>query len=232
MQREPSPAFPATSRLFELAEEEVRHRRLLRLGLAVALWLHLGLLLVPFPTHSVAVAEKDVVPVVHLVPLPPISPPPPPRAVEPRRPGRFIAAPTLLPSEPTRPVEDSAHPPEDETRAPEELAWPGPPQPEPDLEPAGPIYVGGAVAQPRRLVFVEPVYPPAARTARLPGLVILQVLLGKDGTVREVKVLRPGSLGMTESAEAAVRQWRWEPALLNGQPVEALMTVTVTFVLP
>lgn len=79
---------------------------------------------------------------------------------------------------------------------------------------------------------MQPVDPPAALKARLPGLVILQLRLGKDGTAREVKVLRPGSLGMTESAEAAVRQWRWEPALFNGRPVEALMTITITFALP
>jgi len=68
-------------------------------------------------------------------------------------------------------------------------------------------------------------------SAALAGLVILQVLRGKDGGVREVTVLRTESLGMIESAVAALRQWRFEPALLNGRPVEALMTVTVTFAL-
>ncbi|MEP0774947.1 MAG: energy transducer TonB [Acidobacteriota bacterium] len=107
----------------------------------------------------------------------------------------------------------------------DDIAPPPPPAPEPE----GPLYVGGPIAQPARLAYVEPIYPPAALKARLPGVVILQVLLGRDGGVREVTVLRPAAMGMTESAVEAVRQWRWEPALFRGQPVEVLMTVTVTF---
>ncbi len=228
MQREPLTELVGTpSRLVDLQEEEARHRRLLRLGLAVALWFHLALLLAPISTHSVAVAEKEATPVVHLVPLPQYSPPPPPNSREVRRPRRPVPVPEVLLPEPVGEMETADVSLVYEPRATEELAPPPPPAPEPE----GPIYVGGVVAQPERLVYVEPVYPPAALKARLAGLVILQVLLGKDGAVRDVTVLRPGSMGMTESAEAAVRQWRYEPALLNGRPVEALMTVTVTFTL-
>lgn len=228
MQREPLTELVGTpSRLVDLQEEEARHRRLLRLGLAVALWFHLALLLAPIPTHSVAVAEKEATPVVHLVPLPQYSPPPPPNSREVRRPRRQVPVPEVLLAEPLSQAEEIDLPITYQPGVFDEIVLPPPPEPEPE----GPVYVGGVIAQPERLVYVEPVYPPAALKARLAGLVILQVLLGKDGAVRDVTVLRAGSMGMTESAEAAVRQWRYEPALLNGRPVEALMTVTVTFTL-
>jgi protein TonB len=51
------------------------------------------------------------------------------------------------------------------------------------------------------------------------------------GAVRDVRVLRPMPLGMTEAAEDAVRRWSWEPATLNGRPVEVYITVTVRFTL-
>lgn len=234
MQRKPLTELPgAPSRLLDLEEEEARHRRLLRLGLAVALGFHLALLLVPMPTASVAVAQEETTPVVHLVPLPHYSPPPPPSSAETLQPQIQIPVPELHLPQSMHEQARSDAPPATEPHTIGDLpSFPSPELiPEPMPEPEGPIYVGGAVAPPARLVYVEPIYPPAALKARLTGPVVLQVLLGKDGAVREVTVLRPGSLGMTESAVAAVRQWRYEPALLNGRPVEALMTVTVTFTL-
>lgn len=226
MQREPRTELPGTpSRLAELAEDEARHRRLIRLGLAVALSFHLALLLMPLPHRGVAVAEEEVAPVVHLVPLPRFSPPPPPESVRVRRPPHKVPVPDVLLPEPISEMEEFDVPLVFEPGVIPEVGPPPPPQPE------GPLYVGGVIAQPERRVYVEPTYPRAALQARLTGMVILQVLLARDGGVREVTVLRPGSMGMTEAAVEAVRQWRWEPALLNGRPVEALMTVTVSFTL-
>lgn len=221
----PIAATGALSRLAELAEEETRHRRLLRLGLVAAVSFHLGLLLLPLPQRDVAVAEREVAPVLHLVPIPPFSPPPPPDTVRVQRPRRAIPVPEVLLPEPVGESHEIAVPLVDEPGFIDDIAPPPPPAPEPE----GPLHVGGPIAQPARLAYVEPVYPPAALKARLPGVVILRVLLGRDGGVREVTVLRPATMGMTESAVEAVRQWRWEPALLDGRPVEVLMTVTVTF---
>lgn len=229
MQREPRTELPGTpSRLAELAEDEAGHQRLIRLGLAVALSFHLALLLVPLPHRGVAVAEEDVTPVVHLVPLPQFSPPLPPESIKVQPSQHIVPVPEALVPEQIDEVEATDVPRVYDPRAIEEFASPPPPEPEPE----GPIYVGGVVAHPERRVYVEPTYPRAALRGRVTGVVILRVLLGKDGAVREVTVLLPGSMGMTESAEEAVRQWRWEPALLNGRPVEALMTVTVSFTLP
>ena len=59
---------------------------------------------------------------------------------------------------------------------------------------------------------------------------ILEALISEDGTVREVRVLRPAPL-FEEAAITAVRQWRFTPTLLNGERVPIVMTVTVGFTL-
>jgi protein TonB len=94
--------------------------------------------------------------------------------------------------------------------------------------PKDPVHVGGLIRPPTKLVHVAPIYPPIALAARKEGLVILEALIGEDGIVREVRVLRPEPL-FEESAVTAVRQWRFSPTLLNGEPVPIVMTVTVGF---
>ena len=77
---------------------------------------------------------------------------------------------------------------------------------------------------------MPPVYPQIAQTAKIQGVVILEAIIGKDGTVRDVKVLRSVPL-LDQAAIEAVRQWRYSPTLLNNVPVEVVMTVTVNFTL-
>jgi len=103
-----------------------------------------------------------------------------------------------------------------------------PPQPPP--QPKDPVHVGGQISPPKKLTHVTPIYPPIALAARKEGLVILEALIGEDGSVRDVRVLRPAPL-FEEAAIAAVRQWRFSPTLLNGEPVPIVMTVTVGFTL-
>jgi|TARA_Y100000031_G_C7944646_1_gene258686 protein TonB len=62
------------------------------------------------------------------------------------------------------------------------------------------------------------------------GVVILEAVIGPDGRVRDVRVLRSAPL-LDRAAIAAVRQWEYTPTLLNGVPVPVVMTVTVTFTL-
>ena len=96
--------------------------------------------------------------------------------------------------------------------------------------PKDPVRVGGRIQAPTKLVHVNPIYPPIPLAARKEGLVILEALIAEDGTVRDVKVLRPALL-FEDSAVTAVRQWRFSPTLLNGEPVPIVMTVTVAFTL-
>jgi protein TonB len=101
------------------------------------------------------------------------------------------------------------------------------PAPPPPREPE-PVRVGGRISRPERVRYVPPVYPPIARAARVEGVVILEAVIGADGGVREVRVLRSIPL-LDEAAIEAVRQWHFTPTLLNGEAVPALLTVTVAF---
>jgi protein TonB len=99
------------------------------------------------------------------------------------------------------------------------------PPPSRDLEP---VRVGGSISRPERIKYVAPVYPPLARAAHVEGTVILEAVLGADGFVREVRVLRSIRL-LDQAALQAVEQWQFTPTLLNGEPVPVVLTVTVMF---
>lgn len=93
-----------------------------------------------------------------------------------------------------------------------------------------PVRVGGVIQAPAKLVHVAPIYPSIALAARKEGLVILEAVIDEDGSVREVRSLRPEPL-FEEAAITAVRQWRFSPTRLNGDAVPVVMTVTVSFTL-
>jgi TonB family protein len=93
------------------------------------------------------------------------------------------------------------------------------------------LRVGGAVKPPKKVVDVQPVYPEDAKAAGLEGYVILDIVIGEDGSVIEAGVMR--SIPALDSAAIdAVRQWQFEPTLLNGEPVEIEMTVSIKFIRP
>ena len=77
----------------------------------------------------------------------------------------------------------------------------------------------------------KPIYPPAAFDARYNGSVLVEMTVLKDGTVGNVKVVkctRP-KVGFEESAIKAVKQWRFEPGMKNGQPVEVVTRLQLNF---
>ena len=84
---------------------------------------------------------------------------------------------------------------------------------------------------PGKIHDVPPVYPPAARAAGIEGLVLLEATIGPAGEVSDVEVLRSVP-ELDQAAIDAVEQWRWEPTLVDGEPVSILMTVTINFMLP
>lgn len=106
---------------------------------------------------------------------------------------------------------------------------PAPPQPsQPQF--AQPIRVGGNIRVPRKELDVKPVYPPSMRAAGRDGVVPIEAVIGRDGTVTTVRVVSAQiHPDFAIAAVDAVRQWRFTPTLLNGQPVEVVMTVTVAF---
>ncbi len=105
-----------------------------------------------------------------------------------------------------------------------------PPAVAPPPTPVAPIRPGGVIKAPGKIRDAIPVYPTIAKAAHVQGTVYLEATIAKDGSVRDVKVLSAPSM-LDEAALTAVRQWRYTPSLLNGQPVEVLMTVTVRFAL-
>ena len=96
--------------------------------------------------------------------------------------------------------------------------------------PAGAIRVGSNVQQANLLQHVEPVYPPLARQARIQGVVKFTVIIGKDGLMQQIKV-DSGHPLLIPAAQEAVKQYKYRPTLLNGQPVEVQTTVDVAFTL-
>jgi protein TonB len=105
-----------------------------------------------------------------------------------------------------------------------------PPPPPPPPPPPAPVRVGGAIRQPTKTKDVRPVYPPIAQSARVQGVVIIEAIIGPNGSVQEAKVLRSIPL-LDAAALDAVKQWQYTPTLLNGIPVPVIMTVTVNFTL-
>jgi Ca-activated chloride channel family protein len=93
------------------------------------------------------------------------------------------------------------------------------------------VRVGGKLKAPKRIRHVEPVYPEAARSARVQGVVILEIEIDVTGKVKSARVLRSNPL-LDAAAIEAVRQWTYTPTVLNGKLVPVLMTVTVNFRLP
>jgi protein TonB len=75
---------------------------------------------------------------------------------------------------------------------------------------------------------VVPAYPPLARNARIQGTVVLQAMIGKQGTIEDLRLVSGHPMLATAAIEA-VRQWRYRPYVLNGQPVEVETQITVNF---
>jgi len=90
------------------------------------------------------------------------------------------------------------------------------------------VRVGGKMKPPAKIKDVQPVYPAAARTARVAGVVIVEATIGADGKVIDAKVLRSVPM-LDQAALDAVKQWEYTPTLLNGKPVPIVMTVTINF---
>jgi periplasmic protein TonB len=75
---------------------------------------------------------------------------------------------------------------------------------------------------------VEPAYPPLAQQARIQGVVVLTALIDKGGNIQSLQVVSGHPL-LVRAAIDAIKQWRYKPFLLNGQPLEVETTVTVSF---
>ncbi len=89
----------------------------------------------------------------------------------------------------------------------------------------------GSMTEPVKIGGPAPVYPEAARAAGVAGVVVLECVIGADGAVRMVDVLRGLPEGLTEAAVDAVRLWTFTPATVDGEPVAVRFVLTVRFLL-
>jgi protein TonB len=100
--------------------------------------------------------------------------------------------------------------------------------PRPVATGAGPVHVSSGVMLAALIYRVEPVYPPIAKIMHLEGTVNLRAIIRTNGLIGQLTVV-DGNPILAVAAEAAVRQWRYNPTLLNDQPVEVDTIVTVNF---
>jgi len=90
------------------------------------------------------------------------------------------------------------------------------------------VRIGGNIKAPKVVHRVDPVYPAIARQARIVGSIQLRAVVDERGYVKDVEVIR-GVPMLSDAALAAVRQWRYQPLLLNGMPYSFELMVTVNF---
>jgi protein TonB len=110
-----------------------------------------------------------------------------------------------------------------------------PPPPPPKVEVQKPvtpqrIRVGGNVQAAKIINQPKPVYPPLAKQARIQGTVRFTAIIGRDGTIQNLQLISGHPL-LVPAAQEAVKQWRYQPTLLNGEPVEVITQIDVNFTL-
>ena len=98
------------------------------------------------------------------------------------------------------------------------------------LQPAGKaLFVKGDITHPRKVNAPSPLYTQIAKEKGIQGMVILQAVISEEGTVGEIEVLKGMPYGLTETAAEALRQWTFEPATLEGEPVAVYYHLTFNF---
>jgi TonB family protein len=95
-------------------------------------------------------------------------------------------------------------------------------------DPGKALRVGGNIKAPIKITDARPVYPEDARAAGISGVVIIEARIGVDGGVEEARVIK-SIPALDQAALDAVKQWKFVPTLMNGEPVAVIMTVTINF---
>jgi protein TonB len=217
--------------LKEVAKKYMVRAILIATGAAILVYL-LGLGTSFVIAHRPKETSVIIVPYRELQAPPPLTDKPPPPKVEVTQP---VAPPTAAAPVP---VPDAEAPPEQKIASQEDLAQSTPGvssdgdqqiqvAPPSDDEPAFGTYVY-AEELPEVITKVNPVYPEMAREANVDGTVMVQALVGKDGKVHDVRVVKSIPL-LDQSAQDAVRQWIFKPALANNKPVAVWVGVPVRF---
>jgi protein TonB len=102
------------------------------------------------------------------------------------------------------------------------------PPPAPNIQRVAPTRVSSTVQASRLIWKVDPVFPQLARIAHIEGAVIAEARITATGTIDSLRIISGNPL-FYQSVMDAVKQWRYQPTLLNGEPVDVITTITVNF---
>ena len=214
-----------TEETFALEEEE--DKKTMRIAIVLAIVFHVIFFLIKVP-EMVAEAQEAKKPKVYVVQQVRFKPPPPKQQREiPKARAKKVPIPDPTPDEPEpiRLPEEI----EPEIDIPDTDIIFGIPEGPPPAEPEGPIRVGGDVQPPVKVSAPSPQYTEIARKARIQGVVIVEAIIDKEGSVTNVKVLKGLPMGLDTAAADAVKKWKFQPATLNGKPVAVIYNLTVNF---
>lgn len=210
------------------AAEDADDKKKMRGAMIFAAILHAAFLVATFPelvAQATAAEKKQKLYVVQQVRF---KPPPPKQKQEiPKPKAKKVPIPDPTPDEP-EPIRIDEPEPEIEIPQLDDMVF-GIPDAPPVAEPEGPIYVGGDVQAPEKVFYPQPQYTEIARKARVQGVVIVQAIIDKEGSVTNVKVLKGLSMGLDDEAVKAIKKWKFKPATLNGKPVDVYYNLTVNF---
>lgn len=201
-----------------------------------------ALVLVPY-LYPAALPQRLLA--VPLISPPPAAPPAPPQtasapAVQPASLERALTAPSHIPTtiariainapEPLGPIGIGP-----DTGNPASVPWLGPSSPPPLphvhlAKPAGPLRISSGVAEGQLLAPIRPQYPAIALATHTQGTVVVEATISSTGRIENVRVLQGPQL-LVSAAVDAIREARYRPFLLNGQPVAVETTISVRFTL-
>src|SRR5262249_2652373 len=91
------------------------------------------------------------------------------------------------------------------------------------------FHVGSGISAPRATFVPEPEFSQVARYEKFQGVVVLSIIVGADGRVHDVRIMRPLGLGQEETALTAVQTWRFAPSMREGKPVAVEMNIEVAY---
>ena len=208
--------------------EDKEDSRAMNIALVVATVLHVILLLVQITLPEPVQAKEKKDKKLYVVQQVRFQPPPPKQKQEiPKPKAKKVPIPDPTPDEP-EPIRIDEPEPDIDMPEVDDIVF-GIPDAPPAAEPEGPIHVGGDVQAPTKINAPQPQYTEIARKARIQGVVIVQAIVNKTGDVTNVKVLKGLPMGLEEEAVKAIKRWKFEPATLNGKPVDVYYNLTVNF---
>jgi periplasmic protein TonB len=210
--------------------EDAEDRKTTRWAFGLAILFHVILLFIHLPEMAQSEPPPPEKKKVYVVQQVRFKPPPPKQKQElPKPKKKKVPIPDPTPDEP-EPIREPEEI-EPEIDLPDTDVIFDIPEGPPPSEPTGPVMVGGDVKAPVKVTAPKPNYTELARKARITGIVIVQATVDKQGNVVDAKVLKGLPMGLDQEALNAIKRWKFEPATLNGKPVDVYYNLTVNFTL-